>query len=91
MQENQSSVFLTRFDTNQPVQPQKNARSFKFIFRKKRNGTIDVANTADLRLCFRIGNNPVFSQRGSYNLSGLVVGHRTQTKRSGVQISKAKL
>ena len=48
-----------------------------FGFRKKRDCTIRVAKNkaadqlrgyreADLRLCFRICNKPVFSRRGSY-------------------------
>ena len=51
--------------------------TWNFGFRKQRHCTIQVAKTkalisfggyreADLRLCFRICENPVFSRRGSY-------------------------
>ena len=79
MRENRPPGFPTRSDTNRTVQSQKKARSLKF--RTKRNCTIRVAKTkalsdqlrsyceADLRLCFRIGKNPVFSRRGSFIIS----------------------
>ena len=77
MRENRSSGFLTRSDTNQPVQSQKTARSFKFQILEEEElhylcsenkGADQLCSycTADLRLCFRIGNNPIFSQCGSY-------------------------
>ena len=75
--ENRSSGFPTRSDTNRAVQSQKMARSLKFVFRKQRNCTSYVAKNkgadqlcgyreADLRLCFRICKNPLFSWQGSY-------------------------
>ena len=77
MRENRSSGFPTRSDTNQPVQSQKQARSLKFRFYgdeklyypcSENKGADQLRSycEADLRLCFRIGNNPVFSRRGSY-------------------------
>ena len=42
----QPTWFLSRRDTNRPVQAQNTVRSWKFwIFRKKRNCTIRVAKT----------------------------------------------
>ena len=65
------------FDTNQAVQPQKMARGLKFrIYEKEglyylcsENKGADQLRgycEADLRLCFRICKNLVFSWRGSY-------------------------
>ena len=60
-----------------PVQAQKRARSLKFrmkveeelYYLSSENKGADQLRSyceADLRLCFRIGNNPVFSRCGSY-------------------------
>ena len=76
--ENRSSGFPTRSDTNRPVQAQKRARSLKFrisveeelYYPSSENKGADQLRSyceADLRLCFRIGNNPVFSRCGSNN------------------------
>ena len=76
-QENRSSGFPTRSDTNRAVQPQKMARGLKFRIKKVEGlyylcGEIKGADQlrgyreADLRLCFRMCKKPVFSQRGSY-------------------------
>ena len=70
-QENWSSGFLTRSDTNRPVQSQKKVRILKFwvdveeelYYQSSENKDADQLcsyYTADLRLCFRIGKNPVF-------------------------------
>ena len=59
MRENRSSGFPDRCDTNRPVLSQKMARSLKFW-----NGLYYPSREnkgADLRLCFRIGKNPLFS------------------------------
>ena len=48
MQENRSSGFPTRSDTNRPVQLQNMARSLKFRIRKKGNCTIPLAKTKAL-------------------------------------------
>ena len=72
----ENSGFLTRFDTNQPEQPQKIARSLTFrIEEQERLYSPSSENkdtdqlcsycTADLHLCFRIGENLVFSLCGS--------------------------
>ena len=64
-----------RSDTNRPVQSQKQVRSLKFqILEEEKlyypcseNKGADQLRSyceADLRLCFRITNNPVFSRRG---------------------------
>ena len=77
--ENRSSGFPTRSDTNRPVQAQKRARSLKFriyveeelYYPSSENKGADQLRShreADLRLCFRIGNNPVFSRCGSYSI-----------------------
>ena len=74
--ENRSSGFPTRSDTNRPVQFQKTSRRLKFRFYEEEklyypcseNKGADQLRSyceADLRLCFRIGKNPVFSRRGS--------------------------
>ena len=58
--------------TNVPVQLQKNARIF--LSKKKKSCENKNADqlcsycTADLCLCFRIGENPVFSRCNSYNI-----------------------
>ena len=68
--------FLTRSDTNRPVLSQKQARSLKFwIYEKEtlyylcsENKCSDQIHSyceADLRLCFRLGNNSVLSQWSS--------------------------
>ena len=70
--ENRSSGFLTRCNTNQPVQSQEQARGMKFWLLveeelyypdSENKGADQLCSycTADLHLCFRIGNNPVFS------------------------------
>ena len=77
MRENRSSGFPTRSDTNQPVQSQKQARGLKFwlyvedelYYPNSENKGTDQLHSyceADLRLCFRIGKNPVFSRCGSH-------------------------
>ena len=64
--------FPTRSDTNHAVQPQKMARALKLRIYKvqglyylcsKNKGTDQLRSycAADLRLCFRICRNPVFS------------------------------
>ena len=70
--ESRSSGFPTRSDTNQPVQPQKMARVLKFRIYKveglyypcsenKGADQLRGYREADLRLCFRICKNPVYS------------------------------
>ena len=72
MQENRSLGFPTRCNTNPPVQSHKQARSLKFQIYieeefyypcSENKGADQLCNycTADLRRCFRIGKNPVFS------------------------------
>ena len=72
MRANRSSVFLTRSDTNRAVQAQKMARDWKLWIKKveelyylssENKGADQLCSycTADLRLCFCIGKNPVFS------------------------------
>ena len=69
--------FPNRSDTNRAVQAQKMARDGKFWIWKveelyypcsenKGADQLRGYREADLRLCFRIGKNPVFSWRGSY-------------------------
>ena len=76
--ENRSSGFPTRSDTNRAVQAQKRARSLKFriyveeelYYPSSKNKGADQLRgyrEADLRLCFRLGKNPVFSRCGSYD------------------------
>ena len=75
--ENRSSGLPTRSDTNRTVKPQKMVRDLKFRIWKAeglyypsgRNKGADQLRgyrEADLRLCFRICKNPVFSRRGSF-------------------------
>ena len=77
--ENRSSGFPTRSDTNRPVQAQKRARSLKFWVKvegilyylcseNKGADQLRGYREADLRLCFRLGKNPVFSRCGSIYL-----------------------
>ena len=68
MQENQSSGFPTRCDTNRPVQTQKQARSLYYPSSENK-GTNQLRSycEAGLRLCFHIGNNPIFSRCSSFN------------------------
>ena len=72
MRENRSSGFPTRYDTNQSVQSQKRARSLKFhiyeeeelYYLSSENKGADQLHSfceADLRLCFCIGKNLVYS------------------------------
>ena len=72
-----SSGFSTRSDTNQAVQPQKLDRSLKSLIKKveglyypssenKGADQLRGYREADLRLCFCICKNPVFSGQGSY-------------------------
>ena len=72
MQEYRFSGFSNRSDTNQPVQSQKKGRHLTFwinvdeelyYLSSKNKGADQLCSycTADLRLCFRIGKNPVFS------------------------------
>ena len=76
MRENRSSGFLTRCDTNRSVQSQEQARYLKFwlcveeelYYPSSENKGADQLRgyrEADLRLCFRLGKNPVFSRCGS--------------------------
>ena len=69
-------LILTRSDTNQPVQSQKQARSLQFGFKKQEDCSIRAGKnkdadqlcsycTADLRLCFRLCKLLVFSCCGS--------------------------
>ena len=69
---NRSSGFLTRSDTNRPVQSQKKEKHLKFWIQveeglyypsSENKGADQLCSycTADLRLCFRIGKNLVFS------------------------------
>ena len=78
MRENRSSGFPTRSDINRPIQSQKRAGSLKFWISEEEelyypcseNKGADQLRDyreADLRLCFRLGKNPVFSRCGSYN------------------------
>ena len=71
MRENRSSGFPTKSDKNRPVQSQKQTRSLKFwiyvqeelYYACSENKGADQLRSyceADLRLCFRIGKNPVF-------------------------------
>ena len=71
-QGNRSPGFSTSSDTKQPVQPQKIARSLKIRIKEKEGlyypssenkGTDQLRYycEADLRICFRIGKNLVFS------------------------------
>ena len=70
--------FLTRPDTNQAVQSQKQARSLKFLiyvekemyYPSSENKGADQLRgyrEADLCLCFRLCKLMVFSRGGSYN------------------------
>ena len=69
----------TRSDTNRAVQSQKMPRGLKFRIyeveglyylcsENKGADQLRGYREADLRLCFRICKNPVFSRRGSYGL-----------------------
>ena len=69
---NRSSGFPTRSDTNQAVQSQKMARGMKFRIQEveglyypcsENEGADQLRGyrEADLRLCFRICRNPIFS------------------------------
>ena len=80
--ENRSSGFPTLSDTNRLVQSQKIARSLKFRLMEEEElyypcsenkGADQLCSycTADLRLSFHIGNNPVFLPRSSYLLSAV--------------------
>ena len=75
-QENRSFLFLTRSDTKRSVQSLNKARSLKVWLQgeeglyypcSESKGADQLCSycTADLRLCFRLGKNPVFSRRGS--------------------------
>ena len=75
-QEKWSSGFATRSDTNRPIQLQKMGRSLEFgIYEdeefyyqcSKNKGADQLCSycTADLRLCFRLSKNLVFSCRSS--------------------------
>ena len=70
--ENRSSEFRTRSDINRAVQPQKMARDLTEISDLESKGSGENRGAisfghreADLRLCFRICENPFFSRRGS--------------------------
>ena len=69
--------FPTRSNTNRPAPSQKMARGLKFRIKveeqlyypsSENEGTDQLRGycEADLRLCFRIGKNPVFSRCGSF-------------------------
>ena len=68
-----SSGFPTESDTNRAVLSQKMSRGLKFrideieglYYLCSENKGADQLRGHHLRLCFRIYNNPVFSQRGS--------------------------
>ena len=71
MRENLSLGFPTRSDINWPVQQEKQARSLKFWIEEEKGlyypcsenrGAVQLRSycEANLRLCFRKGNNPVF-------------------------------
>ena len=71
-EKNRSSGFPTKSDTNRAVQPQKMARGLKFrievveglyypFSENKGADQLRGYREADLRLCFRICQNPVFS------------------------------
>ena len=75
--ENRSLGFPTRSYTYRAVQPQKMARGLKFRIQKaeelyylssenKNADQLRGYREADLRLCFRICKNLVFSRRGSF-------------------------
>ena len=79
MRENRSSGFPTRSATNRPVQLQKMARGLKFWIELEEelyypcceNKGADQLGSyceADLRLCFCIGQIPVFSRCSSNEL-----------------------
>ena len=68
----------TRSDTNRAIHAQKMSRGWKFWNKKvqelyypcsenKGADQLRGIREAGLRLCFRLGKNPVFSLRGSYN------------------------
>ena len=59
MRENRSSGFPTMSDTNWPIQSQKKIRILKFW--EEVEEELYIYGEADLRLCFHIGKNPVFS------------------------------
>ena len=70
----------TRSDTNRAVQPHKMARGLKFRIKKveglhylcsenKGDDQLRGHREADLRLCFHICKNPVFSQQGSNSIT----------------------
>ena len=74
--------FPTSSDTNRAVQSHKMARGFKFRIKEEEglyypcseNKDADQLrgyHKADLRLCFRICKNPVFSWRGSNVVASL--------------------
>ena len=90
--ENRSSGFPNRSDTNRPAYSQRMARGLKFRIKKveelyypcSENKGADQLRSyceADLRLCFRIGNHPVFSsaalkcQLASYYQRRLYLDH----------------
>ena len=71
---------LPRSDTNQAVQPLEMARGLKFCIQEvevlyypnsenKGADQLRGYREADLRLCFRISENPFFSRRGSYGFA----------------------
>ena len=72
MRENRVSGFWTRSDSKRTVQPHKQVRILKFwwgaeeelcFLSRENNGADQLCSycTADLRLCFLIGKNPVLS------------------------------
>ena len=80
MRENRSLGFPTRSDTNRHVQFQKKSGGLKLRFKEEEklyypcseNKGADQLRSyceADLRLCFRIGKNPVFSRCGSHSIN----------------------
>ena len=73
--------YLNRSDTNRAVQSLNMARGLKFPIQKveglyylcsENKGAYQLRGNreADLRLCFRIYKQPVFSRHGSYYLRG---------------------
>ena len=80
--ENRSSGAPTRSDTNRAGKSQKMARGSKFRIMEveglyypcsENKGADQLCgyHTTDLRLCFHICKNPVFSRRGSNNKGSL--------------------
>ena len=95
MRENRSSGFLTRSDTNLPVQSQMMARSLKFQIKEEEEllypcseniGADQLRSScyceADLCLCFHIGKNLVFSRYGSYAIPSQIQDFASHSEKS---------